>query len=771
MLNYADLSDVEFEYLCKDIMAKRLNVELRSFASGRDGGVDLTNNVSTFEIVVQIKHYIGSSNSQLVHALRKEVDKVRKLRPKHYYICCSKQLTPAIVKEIFDLFSECMQSDANIVTLTEIDSFLKDPLNMDILRKHYKLWITASGLLNEMHNTSIFVDCEVLLADIERDKQLFVRTSAFDLAVSTLNNTRVLLIVGDPGVGKTITSKMLVLKYAVEGYRVRYTTNSTNLHALKNALTQDRQVREVILLDDCFGQAYFCMRESQENELISLIKFVNLNTSKILILNSRVTIYREAQLRTPMLSVGSSREYNVVTIDMSKISRLDKARIFYNHMYFLKTPPLHFASIKLDKNYLKIIEHRNYNPRIIEFVCSDHQTSTVNPSDFYGFIMSHLGNPVKVWDNEYERRLLPVDRIFVITLFSLTLTVAPVDLVRRCYMERIEGEDGIDTTVDHFSAALDRLQGSFIRTLDFRGCHSLSMLNPSINDFLEAKLANNSAEKQKVLRSALSIKQYYRLVPDSQISKSIMQLFTTHRVLEFIFDTDVEKAMYIAYFIAENTVLDRAYQQHVQLFFDNVYAPVPQYTEFYKSPLYTLEQLLQEPVCSYYEVRRICEDWVNFERLVNAQTIEQTAEVVNILYILWKDEPLLEDMCRKAVFFALEDYLGSVEASDFDSEVEHAAGNFVGDYSLEEDAAIDRCVETLETSIVEHVIGNINDIMDTLPNSVRPSEREIEGIRIYVSGAEEAILSYLSFDDSDRDEDTAISRYQEDKEIEDIFQR
>lgn len=40
------------------------------------------------------------------------------------------------------------------------------------------------------------------------------------------------------------------------------------------------------------------MKETQENELIQLIKFVYLHSNKKLLLNSRITIYQEAKART-----------------------------------------------------------------------------------------------------------------------------------------------------------------------------------------------------------------------------------------------------------------------------------------------------------------------------------------------------------------------------------------------------------------------------------------------------------------------------------------
>ena len=69
MLNYANLNDVEFEYLCQDIMQKKLTVELHRFARGKDKGIDLADDVHTKNIIVQVKHYMASSVSQLITKL------------------------------------------------------------------------------------------------------------------------------------------------------------------------------------------------------------------------------------------------------------------------------------------------------------------------------------------------------------------------------------------------------------------------------------------------------------------------------------------------------------------------------------------------------------------------------------------------------------------------------------------------------------------------------------------------------------------------------
>ena len=95
MFNYKNLCDYEFEILCKNIMQKKLGVPLQIFARGRDGGIDITDDTVSKNVVIQVKHYINSKYSDLISSLKKEVSKVAELKPKKYYVCCALELTPA----------------------------------------------------------------------------------------------------------------------------------------------------------------------------------------------------------------------------------------------------------------------------------------------------------------------------------------------------------------------------------------------------------------------------------------------------------------------------------------------------------------------------------------------------------------------------------------------------------------------------------------------------------------------------------------------------
>ena len=128
--------------------------------------------------------------------------------------------------------------------------FLECPENMDIVRKHYKLWLESTNVLSMIFNQSVFIDCESLLCDIEEDSRRFVETSCYNECIDILEKKRMLLLLGMPGAGKTVATKMLAIYYASKGYRIRYTTNR-DISDIKNAISIQRDLLENILLDDC----------------------------------------------------------------------------------------------------------------------------------------------------------------------------------------------------------------------------------------------------------------------------------------------------------------------------------------------------------------------------------------------------------------------------------------------------------------------------------------------------------------------------------------
>ncbi len=746
MLNYRNLNDIEFEYLCQDIMQQKLGVELHRFAAGKDGGIDLADDVDTKNIIIQVKHYMRSTVAQLIASLRRELAKVQTLNPHQYYICCSTELTPQKVQEIYSIFSEYMDSPSNIITLNEIDDFLNKDDNIEILKKHYKLWIESTGILQNIANNDLFVDCEALLSNIHKDEKLFVQTSAYYKSLNCLENNKTLFITGNPGVGKTITSKMLVLYYAANGYKVRYTTNTSDLQVLKKSLAQNAKTKEIILIDDCFGQAYFQMKDSQNNELLSLIKYVNMSTNKRLVLNSRVTIFQEAKERNmELVKSFENDEYRVFIIDMTAMSDIEKAKIFYNHLSFNKIKNEYFEEIKKDRRYRKIINHPNYNPRLVEFICNPKRYAKIGPEQYYPFIVQHLENPKEIWKDEYERKLQKTDRLLLSTIYSFSDSATDLEIIKECFEKRLSLETDVDITINQFEASLNRLLDGFVVIIDNGKSKKLSMANPSINDYLDGHFKENSMEKQALIRNATHIEQVRRLMINNEFEKWGKTSTEKHTIDTYVFRDNKHKDATIVYFICKNTILDSYYAKTIFSFLSNpsdIYhnGRVETHAEEIVKILFN-----NKSVYTFYKVLEFLNSGDNLTDLLSFFDLDSLPKLLLDISELFQ-EPYRDGFVAtsiNAVKIAIEDYCDDVDADDYDPDVSGAVGMATSfeEYGPEVDEYY--AAQQIEVEVSDAVESEIYDKIKCLPEDIIIPNSYISDLSISVHGADHLVSSYL----------------------------
>ena len=594
MFNYKNLCDYEFEILCKNIMQKKLGVPLQIFARGRDGGIDITDDTVSKNVVIQVKHYINSKYSDLISSLKKEVSKVAELKPKKYYVCCALELTPANKTEIFNLFAKYMEGSCNILSLNDIDEYLQDPENMDIVRKHYKLWLESANILEEIDSIDIFIDCETLLYNIKEEQREFVETLSYRQCIDVLERNRLLMILGMPGTGKTMTTKMLALYYAALGYRIIYTTNG-DLQSIKKALSVDKESKEIILLDDCLGQYYFRMKDTQENELMSLIKYVLMHKNKKLIMNSRVTIFQHAkESYIELNSFIDTEKVRLQYIDMDSMTIEDKGRIFKNHLYFRNIQSDYYAQILKNNNYRWIVNHRNYTPRIIEYVTRQNVSNKIAADEYCDFIRRCLDNPTEIWRDEFNNRLKAEDRIFLTSLFSLTDIGVEDKVLRRVFNARISKRADIDTTRNVWEAVLKRMEGTFVKIIENKGVRQIGVINPSVNDFLKNYLDENEPEVEEIGRNATEYIQIVRgFGPD------MADIVRSGDACKYNFASDVEKQIVILSNICELGICMEQYRDIVRTFVE--FLPYAFYNT--ASTFTVVPSLLSEPLVSYYDTR------------------------------------------------------------------------------------------------------------------------------------------------------------------------
>lgn len=516
MQNYGNLSDYDFELLCRDIVQTKTGLRLSCFGKGADGGIDAMNlyaneNVGTTPtIIVQAKHYPRTPFSKLKSEARSLAEKLGAGRCKTLYFMTSLPLTAKNIQELKIVLDGIAES-VEVWGLQGIDDFLSSPEGDGVLFANFKLWVQSTNAISMIVNHGACIDSSQLQSSIEDKQDLFVPTEAFVSAEKILEAHGFVVLTGSPGVGKTTISQMLALRYAGNGFRLIYTTDA-DVARVKDRLSPDPAAREFILLDDFLGQSYWNASDIRPREIQTLISYCSRFPNKKLVLNSRLTILNEVRSKDSDFDFFlDDRKRSEYLVDANRLSDYERARILHAHLVRFNVAPERLASILENRAYLRIINHRNYNPRIIEYACNAKRIGEATAASFAQYILERLDHPEDAWRNEYDNRLTKEDRILMNTLYSLSNTRVPKQELELAYNHRLRQTGGIDCSLNHFDDSLRRLTDSMVQVSTNGNSTFCSASNPSVNDFLETTIAANEIESRAIVACATSAKQLRRV--------------------------------------------------------------------------------------------------------------------------------------------------------------------------------------------------------------------------------------------------------------------
>jgi hypothetical protein len=170
-----------------------------------------------------------------------------------------------------------------------------------------------------------------------------------------------------------------------------------------------------------------------------------------------------------------------------------------------------------ERKYMKVIAHRNFNPRLISFITDPLRLSAVQPCGYWSYITSKLDNPSDIWGDVYDQQMSDTQRVLLLLVVVNGGDIAELDLVAafQSYLtspnaQRIQGDTD-------YHRNLQILIGSLLnRTLNEKGDSAFELFNPSIADFalprvaedggLLATLALSLKTKQMIRYLSLSIR-------------------------------------------------------------------------------------------------------------------------------------------------------------------------------------------------------------------------------------------------------------------------
>lgn len=488
--DFKPLNDKEFEILCADLLGEERTQRFERFKAGKDSGVDgryFTNTGD--EVVLQCKHWSNTPVKQLVYALTTiEKPKLQKLKPSRYLLAVSNQLSRADKKAISHALNPYIKSENDIYGKEDLNDLLKKhPL---IERKHYKLWLHSTTVLGHMLNNAILGRSEFSIEEIIQNSARYVVTTNHEKALRTLENLGIIIVTGEPGIGKTTLANHLCLHYVSDGYT--YIKIADDIREAETIF--DRDTKQIFYFDDFLGRNYLdALKGHEGSHVVHFINRVARNKNKRFVLTSRSTILNQGKVLIDSLEHGNVRK-NEYELKITSLTEMDKAQILYNHIWHSGLKSEYIEQLYLDKRYKSIIKHRNYNPRLISYITDETRLDFCTPDNYWEYIMQSLTNPSQVWDNPFVAQQDDFGRTLVLLVVINGHPINESMLGDAYYKYLSLPENQNLQGRREFQANIRQLTGSFLNRIVAAGSSTkIDLFNPSIGDYVLQRYAEDTS--------------------------------------------------------------------------------------------------------------------------------------------------------------------------------------------------------------------------------------------------------------------------------------
>lgn len=518
-------SDFE-NYAIEIVKRKFKNSSLHGFKEGKDDGIDGIDDTKSPSLVIQAKRWqVTKNKTTAVKLLKEEIDKIALTKEKYgwvtnfkYVIVTSMGLSPAGLKKIRDyadkIIPNAMPTDDYIIFSSTLTTLSQQEEYRDIFIYYGLLEKDISNILRSEKLKSVEAESQDYFSDF--NSEYFVETSFLREAYHILQREHIVLIQGPAGIGKTTTCSMLgnlflnsnENTFDIIVRRVEDINDVLKLYNGNYRFNDDRNL--FVVFDDFLGRNKFDVGERVLQDIRKLYS-ASTNTNNLFIcLNSRTQILQDAtsmNFEFQKLIDEKFTEKRRFIIDLYKYSDIDKAyifrKVFERKLHYLENDDKKELVEKyndlIGRDWIRIVRHRNYFPRLVELIANNFKDSNEN---FYVYVVYNLEHPNQLYNNLFNN-LKDEEKYLLFSLLRFdSFPIKEEWLINSLHALKLN-------PIFDFKKSLKKLDGSWLtfKKESFDDDSMVDFFNPSIIDFLNDKLKEYPKITEKITKNSIYLHQ------------------------------------------------------------------------------------------------------------------------------------------------------------------------------------------------------------------------------------------------------------------------
>ncbi|ORO81002.1 restriction endonuclease [Streptococcus oralis] len=517
----------DFENFAIEIVKKKFeNKSLHGFKEGRDAGIDGIDDIKSPTLILQAKRWqVTKNKTTAVKHLKEEIDKIALTKEKYgwvtdfkYVIVTSMGLSPANLKEIRDYADEiipnAIPTDDYIIYSSTLTTLSQQKEYRDVFMDYGLLEKDISIILKSDRLKSVEAESQEYFSDF--DSKYFVETSFLGEAYHILQREHIVLIQGPAGIGKTTTCSMLGNlflnnddnEFDVIVRRVEDINEVLKLYHEVYRGSEDRNL--FVVFDDFLGRNKFDVEERILQDIRKLYSASTYTNNLFICLNSRTQIVQDATSMNSefqkLINEKFSEERKFI-IDLSKYSDEERAhifrKVFKRKAHYLENDDKKELVEKyndlIGRDWTRIVQHRNYFPRLVELIANNFKDSNEN---FYDYVVYNLEHPNQLYNNLFNN-LKDEEKYLLFSLLRFdSFPIKEEWLINSLHALKLN-------PIFDFKKSLKKLDGSWVtfKKESFDDDSMVDFFNPSIIDFLNDKLKEYPKITEEITENSIYLHQ------------------------------------------------------------------------------------------------------------------------------------------------------------------------------------------------------------------------------------------------------------------------